>query len=329
MIPVVLLDSIMEFTIKKTIELSNEEKKSLLDCFVEVFEHERTMTEMLNQYINTPMGYSIHSLCIDDGRIVAAHTAFPSYYYVGEKRMKAFITGDNMVRKGYRDGSVFLDVTLGLMSFMKKDGYAFVFGFPNENAYVVNKKGKFSVDIGRLDTYILPYRVGGIKHGLAWLNPLSVLFCNLWIACSNIGAKKRITHALIHKDDESYNPSRYKRMDNDYMHVKTDESEFYYKIKTHEGVRTAFLIDVIGKSEKRFQCAVKYIKQKEKNNFDLIMFVGHLPVGIRKIGLIKIPRNVEPKHFYMMGKVYDKSIGKEVLYDINNWDVNLSDYDLI
>ena len=74
---------------------------------------------------------------------------------------------------------------------------------------------------------------------------------------------------------------------------------------------------------------IKYIKQKEKGNFDLILFVGHLPEGIRKIGLVKIPRKVEPKHFYMMGKIYDNSLSKEVLYDINNWDVNLSDYDLI
>lgn len=319
----------VEFKIKKTTDLSDQEKALLLDCFVEVFEQERSMEEMYNQYINTPMGYSVHSLCFDNGSIVAAHTAFPSYYYVGDKRLKAFITGDNMVMNGYRDGSVFLDVTVGLRSFMKKDGYAFSFGFPNENAYIVNKKGKLSVDIGRLDTYILPYRIGGIKHRLAWLNCFSVFFSNLWLICSSVGAKKKIAQTLIHKDDASYNPCRYKRMDGDYIHIKTAASEFYYKIKTHEDVRTAFLIDVIGKSEKRFQSAVKYIKQKEKGNFDLILFVGHLPEGIRKIGLVKIPRKVEPKHFYMMGKIYDNSLSKEVLYDINNWDVNLSDYDLI
>ena len=319
----------MEFIIKKTTELTDEEKQSLLNCFVEVFEHERSLEEMCNQYLNTPMGYSIHSLCIDNGEIVAAHTAFPSYYWVREQKVKAYITGDNMVKKEYRDGSVFLDVNLGLTSYMKKDGYAFAFGFPNKSAYVVTKRGKLAVEIGRLDTYILPYRIGGIKSVLTWLNPVSKLLCHGWMLGCSLGSKVVEEIAVVHKDDESYNPSRYRRMDNDYQHVKQDNTEFYYKIKTHEGIRTAFLIDVIGKSEKRFQNAVQFIVQKEKENFDLLMFVGHLPEKVKKIGLIKIPRNIEPKHFYMTGKVYDKSIDKDLIYNIDNWDVNLSDYDLI
>lgn len=319
----------MEFLIKKTSELTEEEKLSFLDCFIEVFEQNRTLDEMYNQYINTPMGYCIHSLCFDNGSVVAAHTAFPSYYWVGVQKVKAYITGDTMVRKGYRDGAVYLDVTMGLTSYMKKAGYAFVFGFPNENSYAVNKKGRLAIEIGRLDTYILPYRIGGIKRGLIWLNPLSRLFCRIWIYLSQLISSDTLSKPFVHKDDESYNTSRYKRLDGSYNHIDIEGSEFYYKIKVHEGVRTAFLIDVIGKSERRFLCAVKYILKTEKNNFDLLMYVGYLPMTICKIGLMKIPRKIEPKHFYMTGKVFDKSLNTRLIYDINNWDVNLSDYDLI
>lgn len=319
----------MEFIIKKTTELTDEEKQSLLNCFVEVFEHERTLEEMFNQYLNTPMGYSIHSLCIDNGRIVAAHTAFPSYYWVGEQKVKAYITGDTMVRRSYRDGTVFLDISMGLTTFMRKAGYAFVFGFPNENSYAVNKKGRLAVEFGRLDTFILPYRIGGIKPGLSWLNPLSIIFCKFWLSFSGIGARETLSYPVVHKDNESYNPSRYKRLDGSYNHIQKYESDFYYKIKKHEGIRTAFLIDVIGKSQKRFLFAVKYILENEKENFDLLMYVGHLPNPISKIGMIKVPRKFEPKHFYMTGKVLDKSLDTKLIYDINNWDVNLSDYDLI
>ena len=319
----------MDYVIKKTTELTEEEKRSLLDCFIEVFEHERTLEEMYNQYINTPMGYSLHSLCIDKGQIVAAHTAFPSYYWVGNQKLKFYITGDTMVRKGYRDGVVFLDITMDLNSYMKKEGYSFIFGFPNENTYAVNKKTKQSVEIGRLDTYILPYRIGGIKKGLWWLNPLSKLFCELWLSCCSLMAKANIFEPEIHKDDATYNMPRYKRLDGKYQHVKTDVHEFYYKLKVHEGIRTVFLIDVVGKSEKSFCSAANYIIKHEKENFDLLMFVGYLPASISKIGLIKIPRKYEPKHFYMTGKIYDNNLAPSLLYDINNWDVNLADYDLI
>lgn len=319
----------MKFIIKKTTELTDEEKQSLLNCFVEVFEHERSLEEMCNQYLNTPMGYSIHSLCIDDGRIVAAHTAFPSYYWIGEQKVKVYITGDTMVRKKYRDGAVYLDVTMGLNSYMRKNGYSFVFGFPNENSYAVNKKGRLSVEIGRLDTFILPYRIGGIKRGLAFLNPLSKLFSRLWLSLSGIGACSKIAQPLIHKDDGTYNVPRYKRLDGDYKHVELPNVEFYYKLKTHDGVRTVFLIDIIGKSEKAFIQSVKYILKTKNKDFDLLMFVGHLPRGIHKTGLIRIPRRFEPKHFYMTGKVYDKSLDPQSIYSIDNWDVNLSDYDII
>lgn len=319
----------MEFVIKKTTELTTIEKQSLLDCFNEVFEKERTMEEMLNQYLNTPMGYCIHSLCIDECKVVGAFTAFPSYYYIGDKKYKFYFTGDSMVMKGYRDGSVYLDITMNMTSYMKKDNYVLAFGFPNENAYVVNKKGRQAVDFGRLDTYVLPYRIGGIKSCLGWLNPLSKLFCRLWLICSGACAKKEVVKPLIHKDDESYNLTRYQRMDGDYQRVKLDNNEFYYKIKTHEGVRTAFIVDLINKSEQKFRQAVKYIMKTEKKNFDLLMYVGHLPVTINKIGLIKIPRKHEPKHFYMTGKILDKSLDSNIVYNIDNWDVNLSDYDLI
>lgn len=319
----------MDFVIKKTSELSDNEKLSLLECFIDVFDHKRTLEEMCNQYNNTPMGYSIHSLCLDNERVVAAHTAFPAYYWVNSVKHKAFITGDNMVRKAYRDGTVFLDVTLGLFSYMKNNGYSFEFGFPNDNAYLVNKKGKFSIDIGQLDTYVLPYRIGGIKRGFNALNPFSKLFCNLWLSFSSMIANDTVFTPLIHKDDETYNDPRYKRMDGNYQHVKIAGSEFYYKIKTQEGIRTAFLIDVVGKSEKSFCCAAKYIIKHEKDNFDLLMFVGHPPKGIRRIGFVKIPRKYEPKHFYMTGKVYDKNLDAQQIYNIDNWDVNLSDYDII
>ena len=79
-----------------------------------------------------------------------------------------------------------------------------------------------------------------------------------------------------------------------------------------------------------FHKAVEHILKNESKNFDLLMYVGYLPRPIRKTGLLKIPRKYEPKHFYMTGLLYDKDIVADtVFYSIANWDVNLSDYDII
>lgn len=37
-------------------------------------------------------------------------------------------------------------------------------GFPNANAYPIQKKGLKRKDIGNLSTYILPVRIGSIKN---------------------------------------------------------------------------------------------------------------------------------------------------------------------
>lgn len=320
----------MELRVKKTTELTEKETQELLDCFLEVFGHERSLEEMQNQYLNTPMGFSIHALCYDEGKLVAAHNAFPVYYWVGSQKVRAYFGGDTMVKKGYRDGFVFLDVVRGLGRYMDKEGYVFSFGFPNDNSYPVFKKVKLAKDIGRLDTYILPYRIGGIKKQLTWLNLFSKLFCWMWFLLSGVCLKKELFVPLIYKDDDSYNPSRYKRLDGNYCHVDNEDVEFYYKIKEHEGVRTAFIIDIVGKTERSFHKTVSYLLKKERKNFDLLMYVGHLPDSFRKTGLIKIPRKFEPKHFYMTGVLVDKSIVKESdFYNISNWDVNLSSYDVI
>lgn len=319
----------MEFLIKKTTELSCEEKQGILDLFHRIFEKERSEAVFDNQYLQNPFGFCYHSMIVDQGKIVGAHTAFPSYYWFGGEKVKAYITGDTMVDKGYRDGMSFYDMTKGLDNHMKDEGFAFGFGFPNDKAHPVFIKAKLSKDIGRLDTYILPYRMGGIKKGLSILNPLSMLFSRIVNWNYSRGASEQVHVAFIHKDEATYNITRYNRMDANYQHVTFDGSEFYYKVMEYKGVRTAFLIDVVEKSESNFCKAVSYILKNESKNFDLLMYVGHPGKNFKKLGLLKIPRKYEPKHFYFTGTVLAKRVDLTSFLNVENWDVNLSDYDII
>jgi hypothetical protein len=47
------------------------------------------------------------------------------------------------------------------------------------------------------------------------------------------------------------------------------------------------------------------------------------------MSLITMPHKYEPKHFNFTCKVLEKGYLDDSLYDINNWDVNLSNYDLL
>lgn len=316
----------MEFIIKKTTELSSVEKEQIILLFNEVFEKNRTLQEFNNQYLNNPLGYSFHSLMIKEGEVVGHNSGIPCFYMVkGEKQL--FVCNvDTMIKKQCRGIDNFFDMMIHATNKYKEEGATLLYGFPNDNSYPILKSLGLMEDIGKLDTYCLPYRIGGIKKSLAFLNLFSKLFCRFWVISSSYFACKRVINFDVEKEAESYNATRYKRNDAQYSVVKMDSFSFIYKIITYEGVRSAFLIDVVHKSSRNFNKAVKYIIDKESANFDLLLYVGYLP--FRGHGMVKIPRKFEPKHFNFTGSLL-KGNNKDLFFDIDSWDVNLSNYDLI
>lgn len=318
----------MEFIVKKTFELSQIEKQQIVDLFNAIFEKSRDVNMFDEQFINNSLGYSYHALMIDNTRIVGCNSYVPNYYVInGDKRV--FCNSmDTMVSKPYRDFVNFYDMIIAAYDYIAKDGVFLIYGFPNDNSYFVYNRSKLMFDIGKLHTYCLPYRVGGMKPELKLFNPLSIIFSRLLVSFSSLFSSKKIYSFPIEKEQKTYNISRYKWFGGDYEIIDKSELYFTYKVKLHEGVRTAFLIDVMPKSSKNFNKAVKYIVKKEGTNFDLMLYIGNLP--FKNSSFMKIPRKYEPKNFNFTCKILnEKGIDKDMIFDIQNWDVNLSNYDLI
>ena len=317
-----------QFIVKKTTELTQEEKVQILRLFNSIMERNRTMIEFENQNVQNPMGYSYHTLYMVDGRIVGHNAGVPSYYIVKGRKIKVICDIDTMISKEYRGIENYYELMEAAFSRFKEDGYAMVIGFPNDNAHPLITAMKFLKDVDKLYTYCLPYKIGGVKRCLAPLNWASSFFCRVWLGLTSHFAGTEVKDFKISKENATYNITRYNCMDGDYSKVTVDGVKFYYKIKVHEGVRTAFLIDVEDKSAKNFNKAIRYIVKEEKRNFDLLLYVGYLPFN--NCGLIRIPRRFEPKKFFFTAKVLDKNVvSKEDVFDIKSWDINLSNYDLI
>lgn len=313
----------MKFFVKRTTECSREELRQMNDLFNEVFERNRPLNIMLNQYTQNPFGYSYHSLMIDDGRIVGMNVYIPVYFKRDGEKVLFADSVDSMVGKKHRDFFNYNDMVQAAYKYMKKEGVKFVYGYPNDNAYPVVIKSKLMKEVGKMYTYCLPYRIGGVKKGLGWLNWASIVFCRIWLFISSCFASSKVLPYRIEKDLECYNATRYKRSNG----VYSFGDGFVYKVMDYEGIRTAFLIDVYEKSAKNFCKAVKYIFSHDGKNFDILLYPGHL--RFVNCGMIKIPHKYEPKRFVLTGKLLDKSFEFEGFWDINNWDTNLSNYDLI
>lgn len=315
------------FEVKKTSELTIEEKQQIIALFNEIFEKDRSVQEFDNQYYNNVKGDGIHCLMKADGVVVGHDAGTPCFYKINGERVPAMCNIDTMIHPKYRGIENYYDLMKVAFDRYKKDGYEFVYGFPNDNAFPLITGIKIMKFVGNLDTYCLPYRIGGIKKKLGFLNWASIIFCNCWTSVSSLFASDKVQHFLIEKESETYNETRYKRMDGNYSKVSLPGLDFVYKVEDYEGIRAAFLIDVEQKSAKNFCKAAKYIWKQEKKSCDIILYVGVLPFG--NTGFIKIPRKYEPKKFNFTAILNSKVVGKKEFYDINSWDVNLSNYDLI
>lgn len=318
----------MEVLVKKSSELSQEEFKQIADLFETVFEKPRSVDLLHRQYEQNPFGYAWMSMLIDNGKIVGLNSYVPSYYVVNDQRKVFANSIDSMVEKPYRDFFNFNDMIRAAYKTMASNGVDFVYGYPNDNSFPVLTKGRLMKPIGKMHTYCLPYRIGGIKRSTGLLNPLSKLCCRMLTDLSGLFASGKVFLPMIVKEATSYNTSRYLRGDAQYNHADLGDGQLHYKITEHEGVRTAFIIDIDRKTPRNFNKAVKYLLKKHSKDFDLILYPGWLP--FINTSMIKLPRKLEPKNFNLTGKLLAKK-GElpEDIWKIENWDTNLSNYDLI
>lgn len=321
----------MEFVCKKTTDLNQTEKQAIVALFNEVFHQERTVEIIQNQYTQNAFGTCYHTLMYDNGILVGHITGLPGYYWLNGKKLKAVNPIDLMIDEKHRGLQGFMFLVKKAWNYYKEQGVQLVYNLPNNNSHPLFIKLKCTKNIGNLYTYVLPYRIGGIIKGLKVLNLLSIAFCRIWAFCSSVLASNKEHHFKVQRDYESFLPSRYKRFDGRYSYGELKNTKFVYKVMTFDGKRTAFIIDVYVKTQKAYCEAVRYLIKHERKRFDLILYVGNLPFV--NPGLIRVPHKYEPKNFNFDGIVLNEEglseEDKADYFNIKNWDINLSDDDVI
>jgi hypothetical protein len=319
----------VNYIVKKTTELSEIEIEEIASIFKEIFNKERDKLVFMEEYQNTIWGFSLHGLMIDNGNIAGTHNMIPVSYRNNGEPVTWMFSADTMVRKAYRNFFNIAKLVEICESVAKKEyNIDFIFGFPNNNSYPIFSKGLGYKYIGRLNTYILPYRIGGINSKYRSLNFLSVIFSKALLYLSYLQCGKTNHYYKVDKNRNDFYNTRLKWFNGNYEIVKDKEIVFVYKTSLFDGIRTAFLIDINNVSKKNINKSIRYILSKEYKNIDAIIYVGNLP--FIPLSMIKIPQKYEPKNFYLIGKYLNNDlINKEIILDINNWNINLSCYDLL
>ncbi len=322
----------MKVVCKKTTELTSTEKELICKCFDAVFEkHSKFLSEFENQFTNTCLGYSLHTMLkTDEDEVVGLYAVIPfDYIYNGEKQLFA-IGVDFMIRKDYRnDFKNVLNICKESMKFSKENSITCIFAFPNDLSYQLNTRILRMKDVGKLFTYILPFKVGDAKPSLKALNIFSKIFSRGLLTLSSLDMRSDNHERRIHRNRDTFVVTRYKWFNpEEYRLYEDGNMSCSWKCADFEGVKAAFLMDVFPLTSVNFNKSVEMMFMKEKDNVGLFLYVGNLP--FTPPSMIRIPLKFAPKNFNFVAQILDKNkVNPKDIFNMNNWDVNLSSYDLL
>lgn len=321
----------MELIHKTTSELSPKDISNYCDCFSRVFHKEKDPAVFQSEFANTCLGYSFHSLLLDEnGTVMGGYTSIPMLYEVDGTEMLFAFGVDLMIDESLRDDvSNLLSIIKANDRVLKEAGVKCFYGFPNDNSYKVNLAFIRMKDICSLKTYLLPWRVGAVKPSMKVLNPFSTLFAKLMVSISKLSNNKTVIEHPIHKKRPEFDDKRYQWFNStEYRHFKDKDMSCHWKVSKFEETNAAFLMDVYPMSKYNFDKAVRIAYKDCKNEVGLLLYVGYLPFS--PCSMIKVPLKFAPKNFHFVAKLLDKnSLSKDMVYNGYNWDVNLASYDLL
>jgi len=310
---------------KTTDQLPESEREQMCDLFLRVFNKNMTKDTFDRKFFHTPRGHSYHGLMLHEEAIVGAMSAVPGRYkFFDEERIFA-LSVDTMIDPAHRGGGHVLKMADLVHQGLVQDGVPFIFGFPNERFYPIQKRLLRYEDIGELDYYVLPLNIGAVVRKLKWLNRLSRSFCRCALRFSWIPSDSQIRYNIAKVADAQFERHRY---DGSYNRITLAEGAVcYYKICEEEGgIRTLYIIDVIPPTPAFLTRAVKQVFEAALGAVDVIIYVGKLPS--KPAGLWKVPDSRKPRRIRMTGKTLIPGLVDSSVFDIKNWRVNISDFDV-
>lgn len=325
-----------------TFQLSAADKCQICALFERVFGKTKSLAQFSHQCENTILGYSFHALMRSRDTIVGVYTHIPFEYRFGDRRHLFALSVDTMIAPDHRGHPMNL---VRMANYVHEAeiaaGIPFVFGFPNETSYLFTKRAFKWRDVGTLDYYLLPIRVSSydirllpldiITRALSWgVN----LFVQTEDAKEPNASDNRIL--LIEKSNSAaFHKYRYNLFPVDYRSISLGFDTYCtYVLKPHypihpllDKLKVGFILDVYPLRKAAFERAVRHLYRDEPG-LDLIVFVGKLPFTLRN--MFKLPKRYEPRQFRMAGRVLIEGVlDEQALFDINCWNVNLSNFDLL
>jgi hypothetical protein len=320
----------MQIEFRTTSIITASEWEGFIASFNQVFEKKYAIDFFQHKYENTIDANSYHVLLKEESGVVGACTVIPYEYYFEEKVIKIGLAVDVFILPKFRTDPLAL---YRMYKLLKKEliqrGISLVIAVPNDVAYPYWKSVVKWKDIGFLNYYALPVKIGSVSKKLpVFLNSLSHCYSRLVILLSRfLFSTEKDYKIRINRINKIIEKQRYTQ---EHVQHTLDNTYFSYRIVNEDGIISCYLIDFynIKKGRKDAASLTKAIKRIVAIEFvDIIIFVGKL--NFFQLLLLKVPFKFEPKHLYFTSDILiPEDINSALISDIHNWDFGLFNYDV-
>jgi hypothetical protein len=92
------------------------------------------------------------------------------------------------------------------------------------------------------------------------------------------------------------------------------------------GVKALYIIDVLPPSPTFFGKAVRELFRRRSQSIDLMLYVDSLPFV--PWPLLRVPHSKKPRRVRMCGRLLVPGIVDDRIWHIENWNVNISNFDV-
>jgi hypothetical protein len=315
----------MKYLGKQTSQLSTPEFQQISDLFSAVFNTTFTSEQLRAKYRAPSRNNSCHGLMVsDEGRITGALAIIPFDYDFFDKKAVFGCAADLMVHKNYRSDITAMkkmyDAVIGII----QNEIDFLYAVPNPNSHLYFRRILGWNEIGKLDYYALPLHVSRLSPRLKGLD----IFSQSAAALLNVPVWPSPEHAIEKPIVKILTPDfiNYRYPAGRYQKIEVSGRRAYYAIYHEPPVTTAYIVDVCPLSANWLSEAVRHIWRKERQNIDIILYVGAGCPGVPN--LFKVPLRFEPRRLHLIGKVLNPEKIDDRIHCIKNWQFNISDLDV-
>lgn len=320
------------FQVRTTGELNPAEITALAQLFEIVFRKPCPEDLFVRKFARSPLGHSVHSLMFLEGQLIGAFSAIPLHYRFFGQSLLFAITADLMIHPDHRGPvSRVQKLGTGLYEALAREGVAFVFCCLRDEVFRLHRAISGWQAIGKVSYYAAPFQ-------LPYLGPASGLAriaVRAWNRRAGHTTPPHDTGYEIEKiGDADFTAWRYGFFPTLYKTVAISggataifATELYYPIAgIPRRLGTGILIDVYPLTKTNFDEAVRSIREQEPC-LSILAYQGYLPFQPRD--MLRIPPKYERQPWTLGGKVLIPGQVDERIFNLRNWNINLSNGDLV